>query len=67
MKLPVLVNDDSCSRRQELEEELHEWEMMRDELQRADTHDWEKEHGRSKSGELQWVLGCIKQVKEKLS
>lgn len=50
----------------ELEEELHEWELMRDELQRADTHDWEMEHGRSRSAELQWVLGWINRIKEKI-
>lgn len=52
--------------KEELEEELHEWELMRDELQRADNHDWEKEHGRSKPAELQWVLGWIRRTKELL-
>lgn len=47
----------------ELEEELLEWEAMRDELQRADTKEWELEHGRSKSAELQWVLRWIEITK----
>ena len=50
----------------ELEEDLQEWELMRDELQRADDHDWEKENGRSRVEELHWVLGWIKRTKEML-
>ncbi len=52
--------------REELKEELHEWELMRDELQRSDTKEWELEHGRNKSAELQWVLGWIRRTKELL-
>ncbi len=50
----------------ELQEELIEWEAMRDELQRADRTDWEREHGRCKSQEIQWGLANIKQVKKKM-
>lgn len=50
----------------ELREELQEWELMRDELSRADTQEWEREKNRSKAEEMRWVLGWIKVVKQKL-
>ena len=37
------------------EDELTEWQHMLEELQRADRTDWEKEHNRCKSAEIQWV------------
>jgi hypothetical protein len=52
---------------EELLDELYEWELMLTELQRANTEDWEEEHGRSKVSEIHWVLGNIREVRRVLN
>ncbi len=49
-----------------MQDELREWEEMHTELSRADTEDWEREHGRSKSAEMQWVAMWIRVMKREI-
>ncbi len=49
-----------------MQDELREWEEMHTELSRADTEDWEREHDRSKSDEMQWVATWMRIMKRKI-